>query len=201
MHIVDLFILFAAYSFVGWAWESALFTVQEKKFVNRGFLNGPLCPIYGVGGLLLIWALEGRTNSLPVLFVAAIALTTALEYLTAILLEKLFNDKWWDYSMFPLNLKGRISLISSLVFGVMSVLLIKYLHPFAWDMTRRFPPLAKHIFVAVFAVYLLVDVSFTVRHVLILSGRLGEIRGAVSRFFDKKLKARLLRNRSGNGDE
>jgi uncharacterized membrane protein len=200
VHIFDLFILFAAYSFIGWAWESALFTVQERKFVNRGFLNGPLCPIYGFGGLLLVWALEGRTNNLLVLFVAAIVLTTALECLTAILLEKLFNDKWWDYSMFPLNLKGRISLISSLVFGVMSVLLIKYMHPFARDMTGRLAPLAKHIFVAVLAVYLLVDISLTVRHELILSGRLGELRGAASGFFDKKLKGRLLRNRDG-GDE
>ncbi len=201
MNIVDLFILFGAYSFVGWAWESALFTVQERKFVNRGFLNGPLCPIYGVGGLLLVLVLEGSTNNLLVLFFAAIALTTALEYMTAILMEKLFNDKWWDYSTFPLNLKGRISLISSLVFGVMSVLLIKYMHPFARDMTGRFPPAAKHIFAAVFAVYLLADLSLAIRHALILGGRLNELRGAAGCFFGKKLKGRMQKKRSGSRDE
>jgi uncharacterized membrane protein len=185
MHIVDLFIWFVIYSFIGWAWESALFTVQEKRFVNRGFLNGPLCPIYGVGGLLLIWALDGRTESLPGLFLIALVLTTALEYLTAILLEKLFNAKWWDYSMFPLNFQGRISLISSIVFGIMSVLLIIVIHPFMQSLTGRMPFRAKQVFILILAVYLLADIAVTIRHVLILNGRLSEIQTAINCFFGK----------------
>jgi uncharacterized membrane protein len=185
MHIVDLFIWFVVYSFIGWAWETALFTVQEKRFVNRGFLNGPLCPIYGVGGLLLIWALEGRTESLPILFLIALVLTTTLEYLTAILLEKLFNAKWWDYSMFPLNFQGRISLISSIVFGIMSVLLITVIHPFIQGLTGKMPVRAKQVFLLIFVVYLLADITVTIRHVLLLNGRLSEIQTAINGFFGK----------------
>jgi uncharacterized membrane protein len=185
MAIIDLFIWFIGYSFVGWAWESALFTVQERKFINRGFLNGPLCPIYGCGAMLLLWAFWGRTENLLVLFFASLFLTTALEYLTAILLEKVFKAKWWDYSMYPLNIQGRISLLSSLVFAVMAVLLIRVIHPFVMGLTDGLPLQAKQVFLFVFVLYLITDLSITVRHVLILNGRLSEIQTALNCFFGK----------------
>jgi uncharacterized membrane protein len=195
MHVLDLFLWFVVYSFIGWAWETALFTVQEKRFVNRGFLNGPLCPIYGTGALLLLWALNGRTDNLLALFLAALVLTTTLEYLTAVAMEKLFNAKWWDYSMFPLNFQGRISLISSLVFAVASVLLIRYLHPFVKGLTDRMPLEAKKILLFVFLIYILIDLSVTIRHVLILNGRLSEIQTAINGFFGKYARrAGELRN-------
>ena len=162
---------------------------------TAGFLNGPLCPIYGSGALLLLWAFWGRTLSLPVLFIAALVLTTALEYLTAVLLEKLFKAKWWDYSMFPLNFKGRISVLSSLVFGVMAVLLIRVIHPFVKGLTDGLPLRAKQITLFVFFLYFIVDLSVTVRHVLLLNGRLSEIQTALNGFFGKYTRrAGALRN-------
>ena len=185
MNFLDLFVWFVVYSIVGWAWETALFTVQEKKFINRGFLNGPLCPIYGTGAILLVFVFWGRTENLLVLFFASLVLTTTLEYLTAVLLERFFNAKWWDYSAYPVNFKGRISLISSLVFAVMSVLLIRFIHPFLSSQTVRLSFRAKEILLFVFVLYLFIDMTVTVRHILLLNGRLGEIQGALNGFFTK----------------
>ncbi|SHI19888.1 Uncharacterized membrane protein [Sporobacter termitidis DSM 10068] len=185
MHFMSLFLWFVIYSFIGWAWETVLFTVQEKRFINRGFLNGPLCPVYGVGALLLLWALNHKTGDTLLLFLAALVLTTALEYLTALLLEKLFHAKWWDYSMFPLNFQGRISLISSVVFAVMAVLLIRYIHPFVSGLTGQISAGAKQVFFFIFTLYLVIDLALTVRHVLLLNGRLSEIQSALNCFLGK----------------
>ena len=120
---------------------------------------------------------------------------TALEYLTAVLLEKLFKAKWWDYSKFPLNYQGRIGLISSLIFGVMCVLLIRYIHPFTKSVTDRLPLTAKKIFVLVFLLYVLTDIAVTIRHVLILNGRLDEIQCAINGFLGKyRRRAGELKN-------
>lgn len=188
MQLLDWVLWFFIYSFVGWAWETALFTVQERRFVNRGFLNGPFCPVYGFGGLLLLLLLDNRTDNILALFLIALVLTTVLEYLTAVLLEKLFNAKWWDYSMFPLNFQGRISLISSVVFGIFAVLQIRFAHPFIRSLTFQIPEDTKVVIVSLIFVYLLIDFALTVRHVLTLNGRLDEIQCAINCFFGKYAK-------------
>lgn len=194
-NIVDWFLWFFIYSFVGWAWESALFSVQERRFVNRGFLNGPFCPVYGFGALLLLLVLDQRVNNIFALFFIAVVLTTSLEYLTAVLLERLFNAKWWDYSMFPLNYKGRISVVSSAVFGIFAVLQNKYIHPFVKSMTEQIPAQVKNIVLFLVIIYLFVDFVLTVRHVFIMNGRLSEIQCALNAFFGKYYKrAGELRN-------
>lgn len=195
MHVLDWLLWFFLYSFVGWAWESALFTVQERRFVNRGFLNGPFCPIYGFGALLLLLLLEYRVSNILALFLIAVILTTTLEYLTAVLLENLFHAKWWDYSMFPLNYKGRISVISSVVFGVFAVLQIRFIHPFVRSTTDQIPEHIKRILLFLVIIYLFVDFTLTVRHVFIMNGRLSEIQGALNAFFGKYYRrAGELRN-------
>ncbi|MEL4106397.1 putative ABC transporter permease [Oscillospiraceae bacterium WX1] len=184
MDILDLFLWFVIYSFIGWAYESVLFTIQEKHFVNRGFLNGPLCPIYGFGAILNLLIFEHTTNVFVLFFLAAV-LTTTLEYLTAVVLEKVFNAKWWDYSEFPLNFQGRIGVISTVVFGIMSVVQIKYGHPFIGGLTDRLPDNFKMAFSFVILMLILFDFAFTVRHVLLLNGRLSEIQTAINAFFEK----------------
>jgi uncharacterized membrane protein len=185
MILTDLLLWFFIYSFIGWAWETALFTVQERRFVNRGFLNGPFCPIYGCGALLILMLLAGKINNIAVIFVLSVILATALEYLTAVLLETLFHAKWWDYSMFPLNYKGRISVISSTFFGIACVLQVKLIHPFIQKMTDQMPDSYKTLLVLVILLYLFVDLSMTVRHVFILNGRLSEIQVALNEFIGK----------------
>ena len=185
MLLLDWFLWFVIYSFIGWAYESALFTIHDKRFVNRGFLNGPLCPVYGFGALLLLLILDHRTDSLVILFFAAVALTTTLEYITAIILENVFHAKWWDYSMFPMNFKGRISPLSSAVFGVLSVVGIKYIQPFMKSLTDQLSLNTKTTMLLIFFIYLIIDLSTTVRHVLILNGRLSEIQSALNCFISK----------------
>ncbi|NLT14484.1 MAG: putative ABC transporter permease [Clostridiales bacterium] len=185
MHVLDWLLWFFLYSFVGWAWETALFTVQERRFVNRGFLNGPFCPIYGFGALLLLLLLENNVSNIFALFFIAVFLTTSLEYLTAVLLENLFHAKWWDYSMFPLNYKGRISVISSAVFGIFAVLQIRFIHPFVRSLTGRIPENLKSIILLLVIIYLFIDFTLTIRHVFIMNGRLSEIQGALNDFFGK----------------
>jgi uncharacterized membrane protein len=188
MAIYDWFLWFIIYSFIGWVWESALFTIQERRFVNRGFLNGPLCPIYGFGGLLLLMLLNNRTNNVILLFFSAAILTTALEYLTAIAMEKLFNAKWWDYSMFKFNFQGRICLYGFIIFGLMSVGQIRYFHPFLSRQTGRLPEHVKGIVCLVIFLLIFVDFALTLRHVLVLNGRLSEIQAAINGFISKYTK-------------
>ena len=93
-----VFLLFLCYSFLGWACETVYCSIGKRKFVNRGFLNGPLCPVYGFGALAVLYFLRPVSDNIPLLFVSGMVLTSVIEYITGYLLEKLFATKWWDYS-------------------------------------------------------------------------------------------------------
>ena len=92
------------------AYESTLCSITQRKPVNRGFLNGPICPVYGFGALIIVFTLENVKGNLLALFLASAVLTCTLEYITSYLLEKLFKTQWWDYSKRRFNLNGRICL-------------------------------------------------------------------------------------------
>ena len=124
-----IFINFLVYSFMGYIMEIIICSIQYKKLVNRGFLFGPICPIYGVGALLICWGL-GRYESNPVLvFVLGMIITSTVEYYTSYIFEKIFHNKWWDYSDRPDNINGRICLGNCLGFGVGSILIIFVFQP------------------------------------------------------------------------
>lgn len=118
------------YSFGGWVIEMFVMGFTEKKMVNRGFLLGPYCPIYGVGGLLMTFLLHKFTSHLAFLFFMAILIGSVLEYITGYLMEKIFKAKWWDYSNKFCNLNGRICLLNSILFGLLGVILIYIINPF-----------------------------------------------------------------------
>ncbi|WP_027624238.1 putative ABC transporter permease [Clostridium lundense] len=124
-----LFYCFCIYSFLGWTLETIYATVKKGHFVNRGFLKGTFCPIYGFGALSLIVFLYPVYNNLILLFMCSVILTTLIEYFTGYILEKCFNSVWWDYSDVPFNLKGRICLSFSLFWGIISIFIIKIIHP------------------------------------------------------------------------
>ncbi|WP_058484955.1 putative ABC transporter permease [Defluviitalea phaphyphila] len=135
-YFFDIIIYFALYSFIGWVIETIYNSIKKKEFVNRGFLSGPFCPIYGFGAILIIQVFAVFNNSFSIvsnnifiqIFVAMI-LTTILEYITGYILEKMFNCKWWDYSDFFLNLHGRVCLQYSIYWGILSYILINLIHP------------------------------------------------------------------------
>jgi uncharacterized membrane protein len=117
-------IKFVIFGFCGWLWESVLYTVLSGKFDNRGFLYGPLCPIYGLGANIAA-ALFGPFIGSPFkLFFVCMISSAILEYLTSFVLEKFFGARWWDYSTIPLNIHGRICLSCSIAFGLAGVILL-----------------------------------------------------------------------------
>lgn len=170
-----LIISFALYSLLGWACESTYCSIPAKKFINRGFLNGPFCPVYGIGALLVIFLLHPFTQSLPVLFVFGMLVTSTLEYITGFLLEKMFHTTWWDYSKRKFNIKGRVCLRNSLLFGVLSVILMRFLNPFIEKMEDWIPQWILPVIAFVFLFYFITDSVITVRSILAMNGKLDEL--------------------------
>lgn len=185
MIVLQWFAWFVIYGFIGWLYETVLFSVRERKYINRGFLYGPLLPVYGFGALAVLFVLYGRTDNILIIFFASVLLTTALEYITSVLLEKLFHAKWWDYSNRRFNIHGRVSLAATVIFGVMSVLQIKYAHPFISRMTDMLPEALLIGLCALIFTVLVVDMVITVRHILVLNGRLSEIQSAINGFLEQ----------------
>ncbi|CDE50841.1 putative membrane protein [Firmicutes bacterium CAG:460] len=123
-------ILFFIFSFLGWVMEVTLTLITDKKFVNRGFLLGPCCPIYGCGCILLNLLLQNYVNNIIVLFILTMFTCSLLEYITSFLMEKIFKLRWWDYSQMRFNINGRICLETMTPFSILGVLAIKYATPF-----------------------------------------------------------------------
>lgn len=176
MNTIYMYIFyFIIYSFLGWICETTYCTIIDKKYVNRGFLKGPFCPIYGVGALIVIAILAPFSDSIILLFFCGMLLTSILEYFTGFLLEVIFNLKWWDYSDYRFNIKGRVCLLNSILFGVLSVITVSFIDPIIVKLIERIPNnLSIFIWVILVIVFLL-DTIFTGYKVLQLSGRLQEI--------------------------
>lgn len=124
-----LILLFTAYSFLGWVCETIWCSVGERKLVNRGFLSGPWCPVYGFGALIILLFVLPLSKYPLVVFVLAVISTSVLEYFTGWLLETLFRTKWWDYSEKRFNIKGRVCLLNSTMFGLLGLLLVYIINP------------------------------------------------------------------------
>ncbi len=125
-----IFLLFIIYSFLGWIVEVLDIYFEQNKLLNRGFLIGPVCPIYGVGCLLLYFLLKKYMEEPIVVFVLAIVICALLEYFTSYVMEKIFKVRWWDYSNKKYNINGRICLETMLPFGIMGCLILYYVNPF-----------------------------------------------------------------------
>ncbi len=125
-----MFLLFIIYSVAGWIIECLFCRFYYHKLVDRGFLLGPYCPIYGVCAIFMIMALVRWQNDWLVLFVMAVLIASVVEYITSYIMEKIFHTRWWDYSDDPFNVNGRICLLNSLLFGVLGLILLKMVNPF-----------------------------------------------------------------------
>lgn len=137
--ILFYFLLFIIYSFVGWVMEVIVFFFLEKKFINRGFLIGPYCPIYGFCSILMVLTFSPYTQVPFALFIMAAVLCTVVEYLTSYVMEKLFNTRWWDYSDLTFNVNGRVCLKNSVLFGLLGCFLIYFANPFLSTLISQMP--------------------------------------------------------------
>lgn len=190
--------VFFIYAFLGWCTEVSYAATKTGKFVSRGFLNGPWCPIYGFGVVIVLAFLEPLKDNLFLLFLGSVVLTSALEWLTGFLLEKLFAQRWWDYSDEPFNLSGYICLRFSLAWGFACLFVVKLLHPTVLLFIRLIPHLVGLVLLGVLMVVMAIDLAATVSAIAKLNRRLalidelaGRIREA-SNDFGEDLAERVL---------
>lgn len=164
-------LMFFLYCVVGWVWESIYMSVFEKKLQNRGFLHGPYIPVYGFAGILVYFTL-GRLNgpffsknTIYIYFIGMICATT-VEYITAVILDKVFHQAWWDYTMYPLNYKGRICLIASLFWGVVCVLFVQVFNPVISGFFGGISTQAKERLTLAIAAVMAIDTAITVYSIM-----------------------------------
>jgi uncharacterized membrane protein len=197
-YIETLFLWFVIYSILGWIYETILCSVRRKRFINRGFLNGPYCPIYGCGAVLDILLLEKITNPV-LLFLAAALLTGVLEYFTSLTMEKLFHARWWDYSDKKFNFNGRVYLTGVIAFGIFSLVLILFLHPAVSIHTKILPETLRTAVVATLFSILLIDTIYTMAKFSEFEKVLQEMKSRLSipLISTKTMCARKLTNLNG----
>ena len=188
-HIV--FLIFIIFSMVGWISEVIYVGIFfEHKFVNRGFLHGPLCPIYGFGGLSILLLPQSLYSTWGMLFCASMLFGTIVEYLSSWILEKLFHTRWWDYSHYKFNIRGRVCLLNSVLFGVLGVVIIHFVQPLIMKYLSLFPDFVLSISADVIAVALTVDLLITVRRLVDFSVTMEKVRAFREKYgaeFIKKL--------------
>lgn len=153
-HMINWFII---YSFLGWIWETFYVSIKQGEFINRGFISGPFCTIYGCGAIAVYTVLKPAEGNLFILFFGGIVVATLLEYFTAVLMESIFRTSWWDYSDKKFNFQGRICLGASLGWGVFTVILFRVLHPVVEDLVSLYPVYVGKIGSCVFGAGYLVD--------------------------------------------
>jgi len=157
------FLLFIIYSFLGWLFEVIITYNKKEGFVNRGFLLGPYCPIFGVTALIMIVTLSSIKNYF-VLFFTAFVIASIVEYITSYLMEKIFKARWWDYSKEFFNLNGRICLGASILFGVFGISLLKIINPFILgNLSKLNINLINYLFYIIFPLFIIdIVISFNV---------------------------------------
>lgn len=135
------FLIFMVYSFGGWLIEVIVSLIDRKKFVNRGFLIGPICPIYGTGAIILSLMLN-RTESIIAIFCVSLVGGAVLEYCASFVMEKLFRVRWWDYAEKSVNINGRICMSSVLSFGLAGIFIVEFITPFLYSLfSNTYTPL------------------------------------------------------------
>ena len=170
--LYELLLIFFTYAFLGWCSEVAFATLKTGGFVNRGFLNGPICPIYGFGMVIVVLCLTPLTRSWPLLFFGSMVLTTALEFFTGWVLETLFHTKWWDYTGRKFNIKGYVCLEFSILWGLACVLIMRVLHPDILSLLRRIPYKAGLVILTACILLGVIDLAATVSAIRGLQKRL-----------------------------
>ncbi len=149
------FLLFMIYAILGWCMEVTCKLIQYKRFINRGFLIGPYCPIYGYGAILITFLLKKYTNDPIALFFMAIIICGTLEYLTSYFMEKIFKARWWDYSQKKFNINGRVCLNTIIPFGLLGLFIMYVSNPFFIGKIEMLPQMWLSIlFWALLAIYI-----------------------------------------------
>ena len=171
------FLIFIMFSVIGWCSEVLYVGIFfEHKFVNRGFLHGPLCPIYGFGGVVILLLPKELYSTWFPLFFASMLLCTLVEYFVSWLMEKMFHNRWWDYSHFKLNINGRVCALNSILFGFMGLGIIRFVYPQIIKLLNLMGMFVIQTSAEVIAAILSIDIIVTVRRLVDFNTTLEKVR-------------------------
>ena len=168
---IEIYImLFAIYSVIGWIMEITLGFIEKRKFVNRGFLIGPYCPIYGFGGVAITILLRNfmitidavsLVDSIWISTIVIMCICGILEYITSYVMEKLFHARWWDYNNFKFNINGRICLETLIPFTIIGQIILRYASPAFINILSNIPEIWLHILTGAFLLIFITDISIS----------------------------------------
>ena len=187
--------LFFIYSFAGWLMEVIRVSKKEKKFVDRGFLIGPYCPIYGYGVLLITILLRKYTDDIIVTFFMSLIICGTLEYLTSYLMEKIFKARWWDYSDRKFNINGRICLENLIPFGIGGCIIVYIINPFLLGIIDFVPDIIMHILLTFLLIGYITDLIVSLKIILNLKIVKKELKDNTDEISEKVKKIILRKSR------
>lgn len=165
-NLYELIWIFLIYAVIGWCTEVAYAALDNGKFVNRGFLNGPYCPIYGCGVVIVVAVLTPLKENLLLLFFGSFVLTSVLEFVTGYVLEKVFHNKWWDYSDKPFHIKGYVCLKFSIYWGLACTFIMDVIHPIIYKGITIIPHVVGVIVICILMILFCADICVTVATIL-----------------------------------
>lgn len=196
------FFLFFLYSVSGWIIELTYVAIMDKKLVNRGFLIGPYIPIYGTSAIIMILYLNQYKDNPLTVFLLAMFVCTFLEYITSYIMEKIFNARWWDYTNMKFNINGRVCLKNSLLFGILSLLLIYFINPLLSNLINNMNDIWLFIITIACLVIFIMDVIISFNVVMKIRTNLSEFKldatMEIKKLIDQNLRKNYLHNRIFN---
>ena len=160
--LFEIITYFVIYSILGWILESVFRSICERKLINTGFLHGPFCPIYGVGAIIMLLFLDSFKDTPVILFFISIIVLTLWEYIVGVFLEKAFKTKYWDYSNHKVNFQGRICLTNSLMWGVLGVVFVKYIHPFIEEKIQNVDIIQLKYVIYILGIIMIIDTIISI---------------------------------------
>lgn len=164
--------IFIIYAFIGWCSEVSYAALDRGIFVNRGFLNGPYCPIYGCGVLIVVVLLTPLKKNLLILYLGSFLLTSVLEFITGFVMEKVFHNKWWDYSDKPFNIMGYVCLKFSIFWGLACTFIMLIIHPIIYGFIHLIPHIVGVVLLIIIMTGFAIDVAVTVSTIVKFNRRL-----------------------------
>ena len=166
MALYNILCYFIIYSLFGWCAEVVYSTTKTGEFINRGFLSGPMCPIYGFGALMVIYILSPFQENVLLLFIGSVIITTFLEGIAGFILQKLFKTTWWNYSDEPFNIMGYVCLRFSIYWGLGCLLVVRVFHPVIAEFVNWIPVFVGNILIFVILLYMAFDTIYNVSVIL-----------------------------------
>lgn len=195
MEEIKLYILiFFIYAIAGWIMETTTISIRNKKFVNRGFLVGPVCPIYGYGVVLISVLLKKYQEDIVATFCMSIIICGLLEYFTSFFMEKIFKARWWDYSQKKFNINGRICLENLVLFGIASCIIVYIVNPFIIGKINLIPQNIQSLIIILLLLIHVVDNIISYKIILNLKQVSKEVKDNTIEISEKVRK--IIHNKS-----